>query len=285
MYGWGTPAFDGNLLVTNIGRVLEYLAAEVSCGRCRARSRNRSPTALYLEADAARARSFHQPDQGLGFDSFDVGVMSVNLFAPALPAALDGGIGISPFAVRHDGHKLRVDRFAVARAWSICRYLQGGLALILRAGRDPTAHGLFDPPATAMPRPLRRIIRPALRNSAAAGGRAYVLFSAPGSVGRRGGDHGRWRRRSRRRAQPLTHASVEDGRIRLVPDRPGWLSCLDPAGGRHHDEPEPHCRLVAARRPAHPWRRGPAHHDRGVPKVGPLQLDTLDLALTARRMD
>ena len=282
VYGWGTPAFDGNLLVTNIARVIEYLAAEVIVQPLPREIEEQIADHPVLEADAAPGTQLViSLDQGLGFDAFDIGVMVFNLRA-STAGGTDGGIGISPFAIG------TVDTsFALTDSLSLVPSsiadLQGGLALILRAGRDPTLlTGLFVPPDDGDATPPAPVsFGLSLRNSAAAGGR-LALFSAPGlsvdaaaittGLGITPGDS----------PNPSLTASIQDGRVRLVPGRPdGFLASILPADG-----------ITTTLNLTLSWSQRDGLRIQGGAglrttlalhqRAGPLQIDTLDLALTAQ---
>jgi hypothetical protein len=282
VYGWGTPAFDGNLLVTNIARVIEYLAAEVIVQPLPREIEEQITGHLVLEADAAPGTQLViSLDQGLGFDAFDIGVMVFNLRASAA-VGTDGGIGISPFAIG------TVDTsFALTDSLSLVPSsiadLQGGLALILRAGRDPALlTGLFVPPDDGDATPPAPVsFGLSLRNSAAAGGR-LALFSAPGlsvdaaaittGLGIMPGDS----------PTPSLTASIQDGRVRLAPGRPdGFIASILPADG-----------ITTTLNLTLSWSQRDGLRIQGGAglrttlalhqRAGPLQIDTLDLALTAQ---
>ena len=276
VYGWGSAGYDGNALVTNIGRVLEYLAADAALRPLPRPAEEQIAGRPVPEADTdPAAQLFISLSKGLGFDSFDVGVTLYPVRAGA-PGGVDGGIGVSPYVSGTTNTSFGLsDRLSLVLGASAG--IESGLALILRAGRDPELlSGLLDPPAADAP-PASFAL--ALRLAAAAGER-YVLFSAPAlsvdvaAITAGGGAA------AGAGLNPSLHAGVEDGRIRLVPDRSdGFLASILPADGITTN-----LSLTAG------WSQRDGlriHGGAGLRttiavyrKVGPLQLDTLDLALS-----
>lgn len=277
VYGWGTADFKGNSLVTNIGRVLEHLAAEVSLRSLPQPVEEQIAGHPVPEADAAPgAQLFVSLDKGLGFDAFDVGV-TVYALRANVPAGADGGIGLSPYAFGTTDTSFPLSD-TLSFVMSASADLQGGLALILRAGRDPELlTGLIETTGDGSPAASFGL---ALRYAASAGKR-HVLFSAPGlfvdaaavtaGVGVTAGAS----------LNPSLTAGIEDGRVRVVPDRAdGFLASILPPDG---------VTTTVNLDVSWSYRDGVRiHGGAGLrttlglhQRLGPLQLDTLDLALTA----
>ena len=83
VYGWGTPNFRGNLLVGNIARVVEYIAADAAMRAMPRAAEEQIARRQVPEADLdPAAQLFVSLDKGLGATAFDAG-------AHALPAASD----------------------------------------------------------------------------------------------------------------------------------------------------------------------------------------------------
>ena len=228
VYGWGTADFKGNSLVTNIGRVLEYFAAEVSLRGLPRPVEEQIAGHPVPEADTAPgAQLFVSLDKGLGFDAIDVGV-TVYALRSSAPGGADGGVGLSPYAFGTSNTNFPLSD-TLSFVLSAAAALQGGLALILRAGRDPELlTGLIETTGSGSPATSFSL---SLRNAAPPGKR-HELFSAPGlfvdaaaitaGVGVTAGAG----------LNPSLIVGIEDGRVRVVPDRgDGFLASILPADG------------------------------------------------------
>src|SRR5215203_4251867 len=177
VYGWGTPNFRGNQLIANIGRVVEYVAADAAL-RAMPRSaeeqiaRRPIPEA---ELDPA-AQLFLSLDKGLGLDAFDAG-LTVYPLRPSTAGGVDGGIGLSPYVFGTSQTTFPLSD-TLSLVLSGAALLQGGIALLLRAGKDPEfLTGLIDG-GPAAPGAPGGAFTMALRSADAAGKRR-TLFSAP----------------------------------------------------------------------------------------------------------
>lgn len=277
VYGWGTPEFDGNRLVANLGRALEWIAAEIDVRRLPPDLEERLAGRPVPEAEAAPATQLLVSlDKGLGFDAFDVGLSLFALRASA-PGGTDGGIGLSPYASGTAEASFPISD-TVALVPSSVADLQGGLTLLLRAGRDPDLRtGVLQPPGEGEAPASFGL---GLRAAAPAGGR-LTLFTGPGLsvdaaavtaglVVTAGAD-----------PDPTLTAGLVDGRAHLVPDRSdGFLASILPADG-----------VTATLDLGLGWSRRDGLHIQGGAglrttlalhqQAGPFRVDTLDLALTA----
>jgi hypothetical protein len=177
VYGWGTPNFRGNLLVGNIARVVEYISADAAMRAMPRAAEEQVARRQVPEADLdPAAQLFVSLDKGLGATAFDAGVTLYPL-RPTAPGGVDGGVGLSPyvFGTAETSFQLSDNLSLVLSGAAL---LQGGIALLLRAGKDPEfLTGLIDggPAASAPPAGAFTM---ALRNADAAGGRR-TIFSAP----------------------------------------------------------------------------------------------------------
>lgn len=277
VYGWGTADYDGNALVTNIGRVLDHLAVDSALRPLPRAAEEQIAGRAVPQADSdPGAQLFVSLAKGLGFDSFNAGVTLYAVRATA-PGGDDGGIGVSPFVSGTTDTSFELsERLSLVLGASAG--IESGLALILRAGQEPELlSGLLEPPAGAAPPPAFAL---ALRHSAPAGER-QVLFSAPGLqvdaaaiVAGGGASAGSG-------INPSLSAAIEDGRIKLVPERSdGFLASILPAEG-----------ITTTLDLMISWSQRDGvriHGGAGLRttiglhrQVGPLQFDTLDLAFNA----
>lgn len=275
VYGWGTGAFAGNDLVTNVGRVLEHLADGVSLGVLpRAVEEQLAGHPVPEADDDPAAQVFVSLVKGLGLGASDVGVTLFALRADT-PGGTDGGVGLAPYAYGTAGESFALSD-AVTLKLEASAALEGGLAVLLRAGRDAQlVTGLIDtggsPDAS---------FALTLRNAATAGAR-HVLLSVPGltldaaaltaGVGAAAGPD----------LDPALHWGVEDGQVRVAPDRSdGFLAAILPADG-----------VTATVSLDVAWSRRDGLRISGGAglrtslalhaRLGPLQVDTLDLAISA----
>src|SRR5262245_1979133 len=228
VYGWGTPAFQGNALVANIGRVVEFIAADV-----KARALQRLAEELFAgravpEADTdPAAQYFVSLDKGVGVESFDVGVSLFPMRASA-PGGTDGGIGIAPYLFGTTDTTFELsDTLSLVLSGS--QQLQGGVAVLLRAGKDPQViTGLLDElQSGTAPAEFSLILR-----AAAPAGERYTILSAPdltidaaalsaGGGLTIGSD-----------IDPTLTAKVDDARILVKPESPdSFIASLLPADG------------------------------------------------------
>ncbi len=173
----GPPNFRGNLLVGNIARVVEYISADAAMRAMPRAAEEQVARRQVPEADLdPAAQLFVSLDKGLGATAFDAGVTLYPL-RPTTPGGVDGGIGLSPyvFGTAETSFQLSDNLSLVLSGAAL---LQGGIALLLRAGKDPEfLTGLIDggPAASGPPAGAFTL---ALRNADAAGGRR-TIFSAP----------------------------------------------------------------------------------------------------------
>ncbi len=180
VYGWGTPNFRGNLLVGNIGRVVEYISADAAQRALPRAAEEQLAGRAVPEADLdPAAQLFVSLDKGLGAAAFAAGLTLYPL-RPSTAGAADGGIGLSPyvFGTAETSFSLS-DNLSLVLSGSAA--LEGGIALLIRAGQDPKfLTGLIDGgPGTSGS--LSGAFTMALRSADAAGGR-QTLFSAPSVV-------------------------------------------------------------------------------------------------------
>jgi hypothetical protein len=228
VYGWGTAQFAGNALVTNIGRLMEHFADNLALRPLPRAVEEQIAGHPLPEADTdPGAQLFVSLAKGLGFDAHDVGV-TLYALRPTTPGGTDGGVGVSPYAFGTTATSFALSD-TLSLDMSASADLEGGLALVLRAGRDPQLFtGLLDTPDRGSPTASFAL---ALRHAASAGKR-HVLFSAPGlfvdaaavtaGVGVTAGAS----------LNPSLITGIEDGRVRVVPDRAdGFLASILPADG------------------------------------------------------
>lgn len=269
VYGWGTATYDGNLLVTNIGRVLEHLTDDM-----RLRALPRAAEEIVAgrpvpEADTdPRVQLFASIAQGLGFDAFDVGVALYPVRESA-PGATDGGLGLSPYVFGTADLSFPLsDTLSLVVTQSAD--VQGGMALLLRAGAAPEiVTGLHGVPARGSTTASFGL---SLRSAARAGGR-HVLLSVPGlrlDAAAVSGGVG---------IDPLVVARLDDGRIRVTPDRSdGFLASILPADGVNTkvdlEVTWSHSKGLRISGGVGLRASFPLHA-----RVGPFAIDTLDLAV------
>ena len=255
VYGWGTSNFRGNLLVGNIARVVEYISADAAMRAMPRAAEEQVARRQVPEADLdPAAQLFVSIDKGLGATAFDAGLTLYPL-RPTTAGGVDGGIGLSPyvFGTTETSFPLSDNLSLVLSGAAM---LQGGIALLIRAGKDPEfLTGLIDGGPAASGTPAGAFTM-ALRSADAAGGR-QTLFSAPSRDPRRRRHH-RWPRHHRR-SQSV--GALQAGR-RPSAHRIGrcrWFSRGHSSEGWHHDDGGPGGELVAPRRPEHQGRCGPEH--------------------------
>lgn len=277
VYGWGTSTFDGNALIVNLGRVLEYLADDV---RLRALPRPAEEQIVRRpapEADSApAAQILVSLSKDLGIGAADVG-LTLYAVRPSMPGANDGGLGLSPYAFGTTETAFELSG-GMSLALSADAGFQDGLALILRAGRDPELMaGMLDPASAPM---IGASFALTLRHAVTSGAR-QVLFSAPGldidvsaisaGVGVVAGSV----------AEPSLHAAIEGGRIRVSPDREdGFLAAIVPEDGIEIDVDL----SVEWSRRGGVRIRGGAGLKTTIPihrKAGPLSLTALEVGIDA----
>ncbi|HEU5102576.1 MAG TPA: DUF6603 domain-containing protein, partial [Roseiflexaceae bacterium] len=144
-YGWGTPTFDADALVTRLGGALQHLAAQIT---------RRELPAIPLARLHGGTPPAHQPQLQLflallGSSGPLAGEAGISIFGlpPTAPGAGDGGLGLAPYA--EGGASLRLPISSTLSAgMSAQADLGSGLALVLRPGSDPVLHtGLNQPQA------------------------------------------------------------------------------------------------------------------------------------------
>ena len=108
------------------------------------------------------AQLFVSLDKGLGIEAFDVGLSTFPLRASAAGAS-DGGIGIAPFVFGTTDTTFALSD-TLSLVLSASEQLQGGVAVLLRAGRDPQiVTGLLD---ALQSEPSGRVLTDASRGGA-----------------------------------------------------------------------------------------------------------------------
>ena len=228
------------------------------------------------ETDPA-AQLFVSAAKGLGFDAFDVGA---TLFPvrPTTPGGADGGLALAPYAFGTSETSFPLaDTVSLVLSASTADDLAGGVVLLLRPGAEPELRtGMFGAPGGGPEVGFTLSVR----SVAPAGGRT-VLFSAPAvtidaaavsaGIGVTAGAG----------LDPALRLSIEDCRVRVAPPAAdGFLASILPADG-----------VTATMRLDVSWSsRGGLHIDGGAglratfplhTRAGSVQLDTVDLALTA----
>ena len=177
VYGWGTPNFRGNALIGNLGRVVEFIAAEANL-RAMPRLAEEQIAGRPVpesEADPA-AQLFVSLDKGLGGNGFDAGV-TVYPVRPSTAGATDAGIGLSPYVFGTTQTTFPLsDNLSLVISGSAM--LEGGIAILLRAGRDPEFLTNLIDGGAATPGAPEGALTMALRVAQADGTR-QTLFSAP----------------------------------------------------------------------------------------------------------
>jgi hypothetical protein len=175
VYGWGTPSFQGNALVANIGRVVEFIAADVKARALPRLAEEQFAGRPVPEADTdPAAQYFVSLDKGIGIESFDVGLSLFPMRASA-PGGTDGGVGIAPYLFGTTDTTFEVSD-TVSLVLSGSQQLQGGVAVLLRAGKDPQViTGLLDElQSGTAPAEFSLMLR-----AAAPAGERYTILSAP----------------------------------------------------------------------------------------------------------
>jgi hypothetical protein len=149
-YGWGTAAFDADALVTRLGGALQHLAADIT---------RRQLPPIPLARLHGGPPPAHQPQTQLFISLLGAsgplsGEVGVSLFGlpPTAPGAVDGGIGLAPYAESAASLRLPLTS-TMSFGMSAHADLGSGLALVLRPGADPLLRtGLNQPQAgTASP--------------------------------------------------------------------------------------------------------------------------------------
>src|SRR4030095_13591690 len=91
VHGGGPPIFRGNLLIGNIARVVEYIAADAAVRAMPRAAEEQISRRQVPEAELDRAaRLFVSLDKGLGTAAFDAGLTLYPL-RPTTPGGVDGG--------------------------------------------------------------------------------------------------------------------------------------------------------------------------------------------------
>jgi hypothetical protein len=273
VYGWGTADFDGNSLVANLAGVLEHFAVASRLRRLPRRVEEQLSGRSVPEADTDPATQvLVSVARGLGLDEIDVGLALYPL-RPEVQGGTDGGIGISPYAFGTSETRFPLSE-ELALVLDASADLQGGVALLLRAGRDPeVVTGLISPGGGA-----GGSFGLSLRNEAP-GDERQTIFALPGL---------RFDARAVSAGvgvdlappvDPMLVLEIEDGRVTIEPDRAdGFLATILPADG-----------IRAAVELALTWSsrdgvriRGGAGLRATIPlrsAAGPFRLDSVDLAL------
>jgi hypothetical protein len=273
VYGWGTASFDGNTLVANLAGVLERVSAETRLRRLPRRVEEQLSGRAVPEADTDPATQvLVSLTRGLGVDEVDVGLALYPL-RPDVQGGTDGGIGFSPYAFGTSETRFPLSE-RLALVLDASADLEGGVALLLRAGRAPElATGLIRPDGGA-----GGSFTLSLRHEAESDDRQTV-FTLPGlrvdaraiSAGIGVG--------AAAPVDPTLVLGIEDGRLRVAPDRAdGFLASIVPADG-----------ITAAVELALSWSSREGVRIRGGAGLrttihlhsaaGPFRLDSLDLSL------
>ena len=134
VYGWGTAAFDADTLITRLGGVLQHIAAEVS---------RRELPAIPLARLQGGQPPPHAPQTQLflpliGSSGTLAGEAGISVFGlpPTAPAALDGGVGLAPYAEGSANLRIPLSS-SLSVGMSAHADLGSGLALVLRPGKEP----------------------------------------------------------------------------------------------------------------------------------------------------
>lgn len=279
VYRWGTADFRGNALVTNLGAVLEHLAADVSRRRLPRPVEEQLAGRSVPEADTSPAvQVFVSVAKGLGSGALDVGATLYPLRA-STPAGVDGGIGLSPYAIGTTAASFELSD-GLALDLSGATDVQGGLSLALRAGHDPKLlTGLIEAspggaPAASFGLALRLSAEPGERRTLLSTPLLTVDATEIGAGVHVDTDSG---------LEPALRARLAGGRIVLAPDRSdGFLASILPPAG-----------VTATIDLAASWSYGGGLRLEGEAglattlglhqRIGPLRLDTLGIAVRAGR--
>ena len=224
VYGWGTADFDADALIGNVARVLEAVAADSMVRPLPRRAEEELSGRPVPEADTDPATQLFV-SLAKGPDQLDVGVTLYGLRS-TVPGGTDGGLGVSPYASgTTDTSFPLAERLSLVLA--AAADIQGGVALVLRAGADPDIKTGLIRPASGTPG------RVGLALQLAAGEDSrQVLFDLPGlrldaagltaGIGLGIGPM----------LNPTLTAGLQDGRLAVVPDRSdGFLATILPDGG------------------------------------------------------
>jgi hypothetical protein len=228
VYGWGTPNFRGNLLIGNIGRVVEYISADAAIRAMPRLAEEQLAGRPVPEAEAdPAAQLFASLDKGLGANAFDAG-LTLYPVRPSTPGGVDGGIGVSPYVFGTTETSFQLsDNLSLVLSGSAL--LQGGIAILLRAGRDPQflTNLLDGGPGT--PGAPEGALTMALRVADPAGAR-QTLFTAPSVVFDAAAIAAGLGITAD--LNPSVHLKLEDGRIKIGSEgADGFLSSILPAEG------------------------------------------------------
>ena len=137
VYGWGTPNFLSNTLLMNLGRVVEYFAAEarvVALPPVAEQMLTGQPTPAAAPGNFP-AQLFVSLDKGAGIGAYDVGV-SLFPLRPTTSGGTDAGIGLAPYAFGTAQTSFDLtDTLSLQVSGSDT--IQGGAAVLMRAGGAP----------------------------------------------------------------------------------------------------------------------------------------------------
>jgi hypothetical protein len=139
-YGWGTPQFDGNALLTNLSALLEIIGLPARVRQLPRRLEEQLAGVLVPDADANPAQqlvtSLVRSHDSIGLD---VGVSFYPLRATASGAS-DGGIGISPFVFGSTDVKFPLTPQLTVELDATLG-LDSGVAVLLRPSTIPKIKG------------------------------------------------------------------------------------------------------------------------------------------------
>lgn len=228
VYGWGTPAFDGRLLVGNIGRLAEHFADQVGLRALpRTVEEQLAGEPVPPADDEPGAQLMVTLARGLGDGAHEVGLSIFSLHATQAGGS-DGGIGVAPY-LRHAATQRFMLSSRLALEFSASADIDDGLALVLRAGRDAQLFsGLIERSATTSSTAHFKAL---LRHAAAAGTRQPIL-AAPGLLLDAAGFGAGIGVAAGSALDPTLFATVEDAKLRLSPEgADGFVAALLPADG------------------------------------------------------
>jgi hypothetical protein len=232
VYGWGTPQFEGSILIINIGRLVEHFADCVTIEQLPRDVEERIAGHAVPEANTEpAAQLLISLAKGLGFDAYDVGVALYPL-RPTTAGGIDGGLGLSPYAFGMTASSVSLSD-TVSLVQSASADLEGGVALTLRAGSQPQLlTGVLDQPDGGTSGSSSTASFALSLRKAAPPGKRLELFSAfclhfdtaAITLGLGVDAH--------EGLNPALVANIEDGRILIVADQSdGFLASVLPKDG------------------------------------------------------
>ncbi|MGC9969948.1 MAG: DUF6603 domain-containing protein [Bryobacteraceae bacterium] len=230
VYGWGTPHFDGAAFVTNLGRLVEHFSDSVAFQVLMREVEERIVGHAAPEADTDPAPQLMiSLVRELGFDAPEVGVALFPL-RPTTAGGSDGGLGVSPYAFSTTDTTFELSD-TVSLELATSADLEGLVALVLRPGAKPQLLTALLTEPDSGPSSAPASFTLTVKNSAPSGQR-HVFFSAFGVTADAASVSAGIRVDVSEDLNPALFASVEDGRILLVPDSSdGFLASVLPKDG------------------------------------------------------